>query len=111
MNNIYYWIGFAVVWLGSLIAFLYVFSYLIKAIGDAIGRKYKFLWVIVEFQIYKKDFKEWVKDKQRHINMQEQLPIHDVSDSFCDLNPDFQQYLIEQGETECKQCGKKLKAK
>ena len=35
----------------------------------------------------------------------------DVSNSFCDLNPDFQQYLIEQGETKCKQCGKKLKAK
>lgn len=33
------------------------------------------------------------------------------SDSFCDLNPDFQQYLIEQGETKCKQCGKKLKSK
>jgi uncharacterized protein (UPF0212 family) len=34
-----------------------------------------------------------------------------VSNSVCDLNPDFQQYLIEQGETKCKQCGKKLKAK
>lgn len=34
-----------------------------------------------------------------------------VSNSFCDLNPGFQQYLLEQGETKCKQCGKKLKAK
>jgi hypothetical protein len=39
------------------------------------------------------------------------LDIQRVSNSVCDLNPDFQQYLIEQGETKCKQCGKKLKAK
>ena len=39
------------------------------------------------------------------------LRIAHVMQSVCDLNPDFQQYLIEQGETKCKQCGKKLKAK
>ena len=39
------------------------------------------------------------------------LRLYFVSNSFCDLNLDFQQYLIEQGETKCKQCGKKLKAK
>ena len=39
------------------------------------------------------------------------LRLYFVRNSFCDLNPDFQQYLIEQGETKCKQCGKQLKAK
>jgi hypothetical protein len=34
-----------------------------------------------------------------------------VSNSFCDLNKDYQDYLIKQGETKCKQCGKRLKAK
>ena len=41
----------------------------------------------------------------------EQLNKLCVSNAFCDLNPDFQQYLIEQGETKCSSCGKKLKAK
>ena len=39
------------------------------------------------------------------------LRLYFVSNAFCDLNSDYQQYLIEQGETKCKQCGRKLKAK
>ena len=50
---------------------------------------------------YMKKLIKWIKA----------LRLYFVSNSVCDLNPDFQQYLIEQGETKCKQCGKKLKAK
>jgi len=39
------------------------------------------------------------------------LRLYFVSNSFCDLNEDYQDYLIKQGETKCKQCGKRLKAK
>jgi uncharacterized protein involved in cysteine biosynthesis len=70
MNIIYHWIGFAVVWLSVLIGLLYIVGWLFEQIGNAIGRKYKALWIIFEFQFYKKDFKEWVKDKERHKNMQ-----------------------------------------
>jgi len=48
---------------------------------------------------------------KRLIKWLKALRLYFVSNSFCDLNPDFQQYLIEQGETKCKQCGKKLRAK
>jgi hypothetical protein len=34
------------------------------------------------------------------------LPL--VSQRLCDLNPDYQKYLIEQGETKCLQCGGEL---
>lgn len=49
--------------------------------------------------------------KRQYEAQQEALYISAVSNSFCDLNPDFQQYLIEQGEKKCNQCGKNLKAK
>lgn len=103
MNNIYYFIGFSFFWISSLIAFVYVTYYFIKLTGDAIGRKYKFLWIIVEFQFYKKDFKEWVKDKERHVNMQEQLPIHDdIGMSYClEKNLKGEEYKCEQ---QCDSC-------
>jgi hypothetical protein len=48
---------------------------------------------------------------KRLIEKLKTLRLYFVSNSFCDLNADFQKYLIEQGETRCKQCGRKLKAK
>jgi len=48
---------------------------------------------------------------KRLIEKLKTLRLYFVSNSFCDLNEDYQDYLIKQGEIKCKQCGKRLKAK
>ncbi len=70
MNIIYHWIGFAFVWISVVVASLVTLTFLYETILNWIGRRFKSVWGIVEFQIYKKDFKEWVKDKQRHKKLQ-----------------------------------------
>lgn len=70
MNIIYHWIGFAVVWLSVIICTIIVLWTLFKIIMDELGRNFKSLWIFVEFAVYRKDFKEWVKNKQRHKNLQ-----------------------------------------
>lgn len=70
MNNIYHWIGFAFVWLSVFTVGFYVLSLFYTIILNWIGKRFKSIWIIYEFQFYKKDFKEWIKVKQRHKNMQ-----------------------------------------
>lgn len=66
MEQIYYWIGLSVFWLSSIIGSVIVVGYLFKELLDYLGKKFKILWVMVEFAHYRKEFKEWVKDKTRH---------------------------------------------
>ena len=70
MSDIYYFIGFVIVWLSITTALLFIIAFFYELIINWIGRKFKSIWVIMEFQIYKKEFKEWVKNKPRHKNMQ-----------------------------------------
>ena len=70
MDIIYHWIGFAIVWLSVFTAGFFTLAFFCELIINWIVRRFKLVWGIVEFQFYKKDFKEWVKDKQRHKNMQ-----------------------------------------
>jgi hypothetical protein len=70
MNIIYYWIGFAVVWLSVVTALFFILAFFYELIINWIAARFKSLWVIYEFQFYKNDFKEWVKTKERHKNMQ-----------------------------------------
>lgn len=70
MNIIYHWIGFAFVWLSILTAGFFTLAFFYEIIINWIGKRFKSIWIIYEFQFYKKDFKEWVKDKQRHKNLQ-----------------------------------------
>lgn len=70
MEQIYYWIGLSVFWLSATIGSVIVVSYLLKELLDYLGKKFKILWVMVEFVYYKKDFIEWVKAKERHPNLQ-----------------------------------------
>ena len=66
MEEIYYWIGLVVFWLSATIASLITIGFLGKILLDELGRKFKIFWIMVEFAHYRKDFKEWVKDKKRH---------------------------------------------
>ena len=69
MQEIYYWTGFVFFWLMAIIGCLAMLIVLYTSIFNWISRNYKSLWIIVEFQFYRKQFKEWVKDQPRHKNM------------------------------------------
>jgi len=66
MEQIYYWIGLIVFWLSVTIGSIIAIGFLIRIILDELGRRFKTLWIIVEFAYYRAEFKEWVKDKKRH---------------------------------------------
>lgn len=66
MEQIYYYTGLVVFWLSAIIGTIFAIGYLIKIIFDELGRRFKPLWLIVEYAYYKSTFKEWVKDKKRH---------------------------------------------
>jgi len=66
MEQIYYWIGLVVFWLSATIASVVAVGFLGEILLDELGRKFKTMWIMVEFAHYRKDFKEWVKDKKRH---------------------------------------------
>lgn len=67
MEQMYNWIGLVVFWLTASIGIMLAVGYLMKIIFDELGRRFKTLWIIVEFAYYKKEFKTWVKDKKRHL--------------------------------------------
>ena len=66
MGQIYYWIGLVVFWLSAMIGSVISIGFLVKKILDELGRRFKIMWIMVEFSYYRKEFKEWVKDKKRH---------------------------------------------
>ena len=66
MEQVYYWIGLSIFWLSATIGSVIVLGYLLIELLDYLGKKFKILWVMVEFAYYKKEFMEWVKDKKRH---------------------------------------------
>ena len=66
METIYYWIGLLIFWLSAFMGVVLVSGFLLKIIIDELGRRFKILWVMVEFAHYRKEFKEWVKDKIRN---------------------------------------------
>lgn len=71
MNIIYHWIGFAVIWLSVITIAFFILAFFYEMIINWIGRRFKSVWIIFEFQFYKKEFKEWVKNKPRHENMKD----------------------------------------
>ena len=64
--DIYTWIGRLVVWgfFGFMVFkfICYVFENLINWLAKRINQMWKFL----EYLFYRNEFKEWVKDKDRH---------------------------------------------
>ncbi len=66
LQEIYGWLGFAIFWLSVVFVSLIIVGALLKWIMNLLGKYWNNLWVIIEYLIYRKDFKEFVKDKQRH---------------------------------------------
>lgn len=66
MEQIYSWIGLVVFWLSATIGSALAIGFLHKILLDKLGRKFKTMWIMVEFAYYRKEFREWVKDKKRH---------------------------------------------
>lgn len=66
MEQIYYWIGLVVFWLSATIGSIVAIGFLGRILLNELGRRFKTMWIMVEFAHYRKDFKEWVKDKKRH---------------------------------------------
>ena len=66
MEQAYYWIGLVVFWLSAIIGSVLTVGFLAKLLLDELGRRFKTMWIMVEFAYYRKDFKKWVKDKKRH---------------------------------------------
>jgi hypothetical protein len=66
LQEIYEWLGFAIFWLSVVFLSLIIVGALFKWIMNLLGKYWNNLWVIIEYLIYRKDFKEFVKDKQRH---------------------------------------------
>ena len=65
MSETYHWIGFVMYWLCAVLGCLAVVGFLLVQIINLIGKFFDTAWVLVEFAYYKKDFLEWVKDKER----------------------------------------------
>lgn len=66
MEQIYYWIGLVVFLLSAIIGSVIAIGFLAKILLDELGRRFKTMWIMFEFAYYRKQFKEWVKDKKRH---------------------------------------------
>lgn len=63
---LYYWTGFSLVWLAlSSLLFIVVRWVFIKTMNK-LGGIFSSMWHFIEFIFYRKYFKEWVKDKERH---------------------------------------------
>lgn len=65
IDRIYYWIGFVFVWSSVILSFGYIFFHSCVLIINEAGKKFKILWVMAEFFYYKREFIDWVKDKER----------------------------------------------
>lgn len=66
MEQIYHWIGLVVFWLSAIIGSVVAIGYLGKLLLNELGRQFKTTWIIVEYAHYRRQFKDWVKDKKRH---------------------------------------------
>lgn len=65
MEQIYELIGLIIVVLSAIIGSILIIGFLVKIIVNKLGRVFTSLWTIIEFIYYRKEFKDWVKDKER----------------------------------------------
>jgi ABC-type multidrug transport system permease subunit len=65
LNTACLYLGYIVAGISSLAAIFAILFLVVKWIFNILGNFFPIMWTIVEFSIYKKDFMEWVKDKDR----------------------------------------------
>ena len=67
--EIYIWIGrIAVCLCFGFLAFKLI-GYILESLINWMGKRWNNMWAFIEYLYYRKDFKEWVKNKQRHSKM------------------------------------------
>ena len=66
LDEIYYWIGFLMFWAACIVTYIYICYYLFTFTLELLGKKFRIIWVFVEFVHYRTQFKKWVKNKKRH---------------------------------------------
>lgn len=67
MESLYIFIGKIFVWLSIISVNIALFFYISKFVFDKVLIKtWKLYWYLVEFIVYRKRFKEYIKDKERH---------------------------------------------
>lgn len=67
--EMYIWIGRIAVWLCFGFLAFKLMGYILKNLINWMGGRWNNMWAFIEYLYYRQDFKEWVKDKQRHPKM------------------------------------------
>ncbi len=65
MENIYHWFGFITFWITIVVTALWVISKAWELSLNYLSSIFGSLWTILEFVYHRKNFLEWVKDKER----------------------------------------------
>jgi len=83
MDIYFQYVGFLVIYLSAAAGILITTGFLINLTLNKLGKQFKSLWNIVEFVYHKKEFKEWVKGKERlSKNTEEQEKSRRIKSSF-----------------------------
>ena len=72
METIYSWIGFFSFWAYLLIFSVIISKWLIENFFNYWAKISKFPWRMFEYIYYRKEFKEWIKDKERHFRLKDE---------------------------------------
>ena len=65
MDTLYYITGIIAIWSILITSILVLLALGVTKLLNYLGRTNGSIWIIVEYAFYRKQFKEWVKDKER----------------------------------------------
>ena len=65
METLYYITGIVFIWSILITSILVLLALGVTKLLNYLGRINGSIWIIVEYAFYRKQFKEWVKDKER----------------------------------------------
>ena len=66
METVIKWIGTAVFWVGGITGALALTGYFLILLLNVLSKYYDVMWRMVEYNWHRLEFKEWVKEKERH---------------------------------------------
>ena len=69
IHEFYYWCGLMFSVVSSFAIFGLAIAWVYEKTVNKLADVFKNMWVMLEYQFYKKEFKEWVKNKPRHPKM------------------------------------------
>lgn len=65
MNTIHEWIGIIISCTGAIV----ILFFILQLFFEFLNKHLLVMWRVVEYTYYRKEFKEWVKNKERHIKL------------------------------------------